>query len=507
MLGEVDWDDGSATNETVLVRIPFSGRGKLMRNRLVRIEDREGGKAFLGRVSEGPFFKAKSTESDLPAFALARVEIQGELRGNLPGETSTRPAPGSILLPLEDEAITELVGCTGDMVLGRLIGHDNVPLCLQSQHKAVLPRNLGIFGTVGSGKSNTCQVLIEEASKAGWAVVVVDVEGEYTCMDQPSDEADSVKQLALVGRFPHGLGDLTVYHPASCPGERKDGKPFTLRLADFLGPVIGEVLDATPAERNALFDCIDHFQSRNRQRLAVNEREELAGLLDTSSSTKLPFNVFALRERCVERSSRSNTDLDFVGLGVKLLRLMHTQVFDEPSFPSLDITKLLAPGRVSVLDVSAANQVLQNLVTADILRKSFACKMLRPEAPPTLLVIEEAHAFISKDRVASMSATLDMLRTVTRRGRKRWLSVAFVTQQPGHLPPEVFELCNTRLVHNLRSLHNLQALMATAGDVSQAMWGRCPLLAPGEALVSSPQLRRPMLARIRPSATQRRFTH
>src|SRR6185436_18392297 len=104
----------------------------------------------------------------------------------------------------------------------------------------------------------------------------------------------------------------------------------------------------------------------------------------------------------------------------------------------------------------------------------------KPDAPPTLMVIEEAHSFISREKAQTMQATLQMLRNVTRRGRKRWLSLAFVSQQPGHLPPEIFELCNTRLVHTLRSTHNLETLMATTGDVTRELWARCPLLGTGE---------------------------
>src|SRR5438067_10188295 len=104
-----------------------------------------------------------------------------------------------------------------------------------------------------------------------------------------------------------------------------------------------------------------------------------------------------------------------------------------------------------------------------------------------------------------MQATLHMLRNVTRRGRKRWLSMAFVSQQPGHLPPEIFELCNTRIVHSLRSMHNLEALMATAGDVCREMWNRCPLLGQGEAIVTSLQLKRPVVVTIRPAMRQRKF--
>src|SRR5208282_3495328 len=129
------------------------------------------------------------------------------------------------------------------------------------------------------------------------------------------------------------------------------------------------------------------------------------------------------------------------------------------------------------------------------------------DAPPTLLVIEEAHSFISKEKAQTMQATMQMLRNVARRGRKRWLSLAFVSQQPGHLPPEIFELCNTRIVHTLRSLHNLEAMIATTGDVGRELWARCPLLGRGQAILTSPQLSRSIIMTVRPTGCRRKFVH
>jgi DNA helicase HerA-like ATPase len=100
-----------------------------------------------------------------------------------------------------------------------------------------------------------------------------------------------------------------------------------------------------------------------------------------------------------------------------------------------------------------------------------------------------------------------MLRNITRRGRKRWLAMSLVSQQPGHLPPEIFELCNTRIVHTLRSTHNLEVLSATSGDVSRELWARCPLLGQGQAVLTSPQLSRAVIISVRPSACRRRCTH
>jgi uncharacterized protein len=436
---------------------------------------------------------------------LAEVEVQGELEGGRPLDTSDRPAPGAAVSALSPDEVCDLLGCQGDMLLGTLAGRDDVRVCLQSQSKDVLPRNVGIFGTVGSGKSNTAQVLTEEAAARGWAVVVLDVEGEYVTLDAACAEEHLRAPLDRAGRPAAGLADVHVRHPASCASERADSQPFTLRLADFDTSVIAELIQASLAERNALLDCVDHFEVRARARVNSSEAEVLAGLLDPSPQAKLPFTLDGLRGRACERSSRSSEMFDFLGLSNKLLWLLRSGAFDQPNLRGLDPAAMLHPGRVTVLDVSMANDTVKNLVTADLLRKAFAYKVAHAEAPPTLLVVEEAHSFISREKVHTMQATLQMLRNVTRRGRKRWLATAFVSQQPGHLPAEIFELCNTRIVHTLRSMHNLDALIATTSEITRELWARCPLLGTGEAIVSSPQLKRAVVLSVRPAHSQRKF--
>src|SRR5262249_41783834 len=152
------------------------------------------------------------------------------------------------------------------------------------------------------------------------------------------------------------------------------------------------------------------------------------------------------------------------GLSSKLLWLLRSEAFDQPNMKGLDLGEMVQAGRTTVLDISAASDTVKNLVTADLLRKAFAYKLVHPEAPPAMLVIEEAHSLISPETAHTMPATRQMLGNVTRRGRKRWLSTVFVSQQPGHLPAEIFELCNTRIVHTLRSMHNLDALIATTSE-------------------------------------------
>jgi DNA helicase HerA-like ATPase len=508
LLGHIDWDSPTATSERVVLRAPEENRPHVLRNQFVRIDDVGSPTPFLGRIVSGPFFPAPTEggrKSSIDGTILAEIEVQGELIDGRPRDTSNRPSPGAAVHELSPAEIGHRLGLAGDMLLGTLSGRDDLTLCLGSKNKDVLPRNLGIFGTVGSGKSNTMQVLIEEAAARGWAVILLDVEGEYVEMDQPSTEEKLFRRLAHFGRAPAGLTNFHVLHPASCVSERADSKAFTLRLADFETSVIAEILQTSLPERNALLECVDHFEQKTRTKVATNEVEGLLGLLDPSPQAKLPFTVRSLRERASERSSRSTEYVDHQGLATKLLYLLHSGAFDQPNVRGLDSAGMLQPGCVTVLDISVANDVVKNLATADLLRKAFAYKLAHVDAPPTLLVIEEAHSFISREKVHTMHATLQMLRNVTRRGRKRWLSIAFVSQQPGHLPPEIFELCNTRIVHTLRSMHNLDALMATTGDMTRELWARCPLLGTGEAVISSPQLRRPVIATIRPASSRRKF--
>lgn len=515
-LGYVDWDNSAASNERVIMRCPLANRDRIIRDQYVRIEDPLGSRSgFLGRIVAGPFFTQRGAGNGIEGLSgkglsgeigiQAEIELQGELVEGRARASKSRPVSRAVVHELSHDEVADLLGFSGDMVLGAISGQENIWFRLQSQNKGVLPRNLGIFGTVGSGKSNTTQVVVEEAAANGWSVIVLDVEGEYTEMDTGAVESMMTKKLAHFNKSPGGVNDFHVFYPASCMSERSCSTPFTLRISDFESNVIAELLQTTISERNALLDCIEHLENKAKTKVSTREGDTLGTLLDSSPQSPVPFTLRALKDRAGERSSRSNEFFDYTGLSAKLLWLIQSGAFDQPNMASLDVKAMMTPGRINVIDVSIANDVVKNLVTADLLRKVFAYKVARADAPPTLLVIEEAHSFISKEKAQTMHATMQMLRNVARRGRKRWLSLAFVSQQPGHLPPEIFELCNTRIVHTLRSMHNLDVLMATAGDVGREMWARCPLLGPGEAIVTSPQLKRPVVVSIRPAKSQRKF--
>jgi hypothetical protein len=121
------------------------------------------------------------------------------------------------------------------------------------------------------------------------------------------------------------------------------------------------------------------------------------------------------------------------------------------------------------------------------------------------ITIEEAHGFVSREKQDKMEQTLDQLRRIARRGRKRWLVLHFVTQSPQHLPSELFELANNKIIHQTNGAENLRVLKAAAGTVNEAIWNDVPSLGRGRAIIVAGQYPHPIVVQMRPAASKRNY--
>jgi hypothetical protein len=95
-------------------------------------------------------------------------------------------------------------------------------VAVPSTSKAVLPRHTAILGTTGGGKSTTVAGLVARAQAAGMAVVLLDVEGEYTFLHEPTDDGGCWRRARPwfeTGRAPAGE-DVAVP-----PGRPRHGQP------------------------------------------------------------------------------------------------------------------------------------------------------------------------------------------------------------------------------------------------------------------------------------------
>lgn len=100
------------------------------------------------------------------------------------------------------------------------------------------------------------------------------------------------------------------------------------------------------------------------------------------------------------------------------------------------------------------------------------------------MFIEEAHEFLSAERIDKMQVLFQQVARIARRGRKRWLGLVFITQLPQHLPDEVLGLINNWVLHKIGDATVVNRLKRSIGSINEALWRHVLSLAPGQAVVS-----------------------
>jgi DNA helicase HerA-like ATPase len=579
-VGRTLFDLPGSSDLAVTVVVPKDRVRDVPSQALVRIASRADGRTYLGVVTAGPFAEPDGLRGDSPMLTAVATHggdylppYHGRVQVALLGEETAdgaivpprlRPLPNSPVFVLSDAASGAVLRCTGDIRLGLAAGHQGVVVGVPSDKKAVLPRHTAILGTTGGGKSTTVAGLVHRAAAAGFAVVLLDVEGEYVHLHEPTDEPGMRKALADRGLEPAGLppGTMTVYHlvgrePAN--PAHPDLRAFSLQFARLSPHAVLEMVGANEAQQErywfayelckVLMRDLGEFpvagapaadkDKQERIILRLDEfdrgwpRMTLSLLLDVvglckSKAAKTPFVPFnaVLKTEAAEHAIHKHLDpkqmpgsVSSWGKVLSLLwRLNRLKVFDRHTAGAQFLTHgaLLKPGQVSVVDLSDAGMTeLSNIAIADLLRgiqeaqEGAYRKFERGEAaqpPRVLIVIEEAHEFLSEERIDKMPVLFQQVARIAKRGRKRWLGLTFVTQLPGHLPKQVLGLCNSFVLHKLTDPAVVATLKRTVGGVDDALWDRLPGLAPGQAVAAFPHFTRPLLVSVDPAPGRLRMT-
>lgn len=541
ILGYVNFDRGTADNTTLEAMASADCRKLFRREVYVCIKDTEQNIEFLGRIVAGPFHSPREPGTGsarpkkarqppkraqpTPAYDVyGTIEILGQLlNGESVIPTPTRPRPHSEIAIFPRDRLRKLLELEGNMLLGSLMGYEEqrVEVRIHTENKNILPLNVGIFGTVGSGKSNTVQVLVEEVSNANWACILIDVEGEYVKMNEPNDRPEMNRILSEdYSILPEGVKDLRVYVPSSGASDAENPSRFKVPISEFDISIVSDILEFSEPEFRMYGKAVDRVQRTG----SPNRSSSRAVAGHPAQTSTYPYTLGDLID--ILTSSAFYTHLDDVEKGTaNTLRnklfytLGHSGMLDwthTESTPYLDIDELLVGGRVSIFDVSETDDRSRNIAIAYILQSLFnrvtetAVSETMPDTdvlrPKVLVVIEEVHTFVSKQSVDKMKSVLDSLQTISRRGRKRWLSLALVSQQPGYLPEELFELANTRFIHQIKSVTNLAPVKQTTGGVHDALWSTIPALGLGQCLLTGRTFRNPLLIDMRPAKSKRLLT-
>jgi hypothetical protein len=573
----VHFDSPSAKSNLVDALVHSEDLEQIDRGRYVIIYSIKDQREYTGRIVEGPFFDPDALKRDstpiqfiimnqggkmpfIPEYhGRIVIEILGEERNGMMFGAVRRPHPGSPIKSYNKKMMQGMLKLEGNICLGHLDNYEDTLVLLKENDKGVIPRNWLTVGTIGSGKSNTNQVFIEETLANGFAQVVFDPEGEYIFMDQQTNIKGAEAELARFQRKPQGVKKITVYCPPLSTSKRKDAVEISVPFAALSPELIMELTDMTSAQQTRFpllyeqaIQCLLRETDNNRilkqddldisrgfegitlQRLVNMLKEEFYHYLNKSASNN--DTTKSNRNRKIENDNQADANsenapkqqgyfhkhklqpliqsqqdlMSYRALYGKLLELQRTRLFDRENVPPLNARQLCLPGTLSVIDMSdCGSQQVANIIIADLLTRIYRYKMKLSEDQnlqrKVIITLEEAHGFVSRERQEKMTQTLDQLRRIARRGRKRWLCLHLVTQSPQHLPAELFELANNKIIHQMTGTENLRVLKAAAGMVNESIWDDVPSLGRGRAVIVSSQYPHPIIVRIRPASSKRNY--
>ena len=271
---------GSQDN-TVTVLLSQSKAQAAPSQGLVRIKSRTGGdgRKYLGIVTAGPFAEPDSLRGDshmLVTVATRGATYQppyhGRVQVTLLGEelppndvicpARFRPLPNSPVFALDDKESAKVLKAGGDIRLGSVVGYENVAVGVPSDKKSVLPRHTAVLGTTGGGKSTTIAGLIHQAQQAKMAVIVLDVEGEYSHLHEPTTNVEMLAALEERHLQPSGIPTnmMTLYHLVGRETSNPDhpnARPFSLQFASISPYTAAEILGLTDAQEERFMKAYD----------------------------------------------------------------------------------------------------------------------------------------------------------------------------------------------------------------------------------------------------------
>jgi DNA helicase HerA-like ATPase len=568
-VGRTMFDTPASKDGTLTVLLPKDNLDTLPSQALIRIESLADARTYLAAVVEGPFAEPDGLRADatpivvstvkggllMPAYhGRVQVELIGErLREGAVVPPRRRPKPNSPVFALDAAETAEVLRLRGSLRLGLAEGFDELAVRVPADSKMVLPRHLGILGTTGGGKSTTVSALIAKTQKEQMASVVIDTEGEYCAIHEPTEDGGMIQALRRRGMEPEGVRDTSIYHLVG----RETANPshprrtaFSLRFSDLSPYAVQEILDLSEAQSERFFKAYDiaklaldrlgiwpRSSDERRMMMELDEFEagypemtlthlydvvqQIAAIIDQDKDKNkggleldAPLETAAFRDRrselrqLVGAANVPKNVISWRALQGKLGKIKRLKIFDSREAPALNYAGMLQPGRVSILDLSDTDSPqIRNLVIAELLRgvqvqqdlnyKSAVATGKQPT--PAVVFIEEAHEFLSAQRIEKMQVLFQQVARIARRGRKRWLGLVFITQLPQHLPEEVMGLINNWILHKIGDAGVVNRLKRSIGGINEALWRHLSSLAPGQAVVSFTTLARPLQVSMDPT--------
>jgi len=439
-------------------------------------------RALTGETSRKDLIQSGKTPEDYvsgalskPQFftVLAKVKLMYQvLDGGDISSVSTPPADGSLAFKASQESISVALSLKKPnddeaICIGKLYP-SNVEVCFDANR--LLGGHIAIFGQTWSGKSYAAGVLIEELVAKGIPVVVIDHMGEYLSLDKTPNGTPSGIKLIKVS--PVGGRD---YVKITIDPEDLIREPRTL-----------QALGVTEAQLNLLTDAYNEVKN-SKGLSGINALRELLRQVPVKSPQ-------ATSSQATSKSSTSKSSRPYLylvgrsygymsatidGLRWKLHLLISRGILGN----GYDVRNIVKKGYVTIVDLSEVDDAqVRTLVVANVLSKLLWARK-EDLIPPTVVVLEEAHNYVSSDESPSSVLVRDLVRGARHYG----LGIVLISQRPAGIHRDAVNVVNTHILFRLKGT-DLEYVRQFASLIREEV-EEIPLLPEGVAYIAGPIIR------------------
>lgn len=160
---------------------------------------------------------------------------------------------------------------------------------------------------------------------------------------------------------------------------------------------------------------------------------------------------------------------------------------------------------ITIIDLSLVPSEIVHVTTAVISRIVFEAlqryRKLHGKSLPTVLVMEEAHSFITKyndnNEGNSSSTCTKVFEKIAREGRKFGLGLVLSSQRPSELSPTVLSQCNSFIMHRISNDRDQELVSKLLPDNFKGLLKELPSLPSQRAILLGWASELPILLKVR----------
>ncbi|MHA1352952.1 MAG: ATP-binding protein [Candidatus Heimdallarchaeaceae archaeon] len=289
----------------------------------------------------------------------------------------------------------------------------------------LITHHFSVLAMTGAGKSYTVGVIIEElVSKYDVPILIIDPHGEYAKTAVANDVDDDIAVEIANSVQVFVPGDIDSYIEQKFKKETGKKRPIQ---AFKLNPKDMELYQV----KTLLKEYYGLSEAQSRE---LDENWDKIRDMEFSKVDQLVEEVcFDIKHKGTKKALESKLKA--------LLRKPYFQLgIDIP------LERLIAKGRISILELTNLDIFDQQAVIGIILRKLFESRKSRSQTrvKPFLTIIEEAHNFIPGG--TTHSASKYILSRIASEGRKFGIGIGIVSQRPYRVDADVLSQCNTHFI-------------------------------------------------------------